>query len=95
MAACEGCSGGCSCKSYREQGLPGSAYSGKLGTVASPQRVSGFLPVTAAALPPYPLSRPCSVLQDVDLPEVPQGQAEQQQAQPADEFGLPAIPQRT
>lgn len=39
------------------------------------------------------LRTPCS--QDVDLPEVPQGQAEQQQAQQADDFGLPAIPQRT
>lgn len=34
-------------------------------------------------------------MQDVDLPEVPHGQAQQQQAQTADEFGLPAIPQRT
>ena len=34
--------------------------------------------------------------QDVDLPEVPQGQPQQQaQPQAADEFGLPAIPQRT
>ena len=32
--------------------------------------------------------------QDVDLPEVPQGQ-QAQAAQAADEFGLPAIPQRT
>lgn len=34
-------------------------------------------------------------LQDVDLPAVPQGEQAQAQAQPADEFGLPAIPQRT
>ena len=40
---------------------------------------------TAGATPAY--------LQDVDLPEVPQGQAAEAQA--ADEFGLPAIPQRT
>ncbi|KAI3438934.1 hypothetical protein D9Q98_001348 [Chlorella vulgaris] len=34
-------------------------------------------------------------LQDVDLPEAPTGQVQPQQAQAADEFGLPAIPQRT
>jgi charged multivesicular body protein 5 len=35
-------------------------------------------------------------LQDVDLPEVPTGQqAQQAQPQAADEFGLPAMPQRT
>lgn len=43
------------------------------------------------------VSNPCipssPYTQDVELPEVPQGQA--QQAQAADEFGLPAIPQRT
>ncbi|PSC76394.1 charged multivesicular body 5-like isoform B [Micractinium conductrix] len=33
-------------------------------------------------------------LQDVDLPEVPQGQPQQEGAA-ADEFGLPAMPQRT
>lgn len=43
---------------------------------------------TSGSVPAY--------LQDVDLPEVPQGQAAQPaQAQAADEFGLPAIPQRT
>lgn len=36
-----------------------------------------------------------SATQDVDLPEVPHGQAQQAQPQAADEFGLPAIPQRT
>lgn len=34
-------------------------------------------------------------LQDVDLPAVPQGEAQQEQPQAADAFGLPAIPQRT
>ena len=34
-------------------------------------------------------------LQDVELPEVPQGQAQQKQAAAADDFGLPAVPQRT
>ena len=32
-------------------------------------------------------------LQEPDMPEVPTGQAAQPQAQ--DEFGLPAVPQRT
>lgn len=46
-----------------------------------------------------PLELPCCspppCRQDVDLPAVPQGEQAQAQAQQADEFGLPAIPQRT
>ena len=44
------------------------------------------LPVCLPPLPP---------MQDVDLPAVPQGEAQQEQPQAADAFGLPAIPQRT
>eukprot|EP00887_Chlorella_sp_A99_P000655 scaffold5.g655.t1 len=46
-------------------------------------------PQTAGGMPAY--------MQDVELPEVPQGAAAQPQAQAeaADGFGLPAVPQRT
>lgn len=48
-------------------------------------------PVVAGGVPSY--------MQDVELPEVPQGAAAEPaaaaHAEPADSFGLPAVPQRT